>query len=278
MNCEWVQDQLSSFIDHEVGPEERLRIEQHLEGCESCRAEVSQLMAVGNLMRQSELIVDTQAVWERVASQLDGQPITIVRNNANSPKWIYAILATAASVILVWVAFSVSHTDNTSDHAHVHSEHQHASMAVDFQDVFRSAQKEPKAAIARLVAKYQGQELNEAATTAYLGYEPALFKTLPVGFTRVSTHVLNMPCCKCSATICERNDGTSMVVFEHKEEQPMWFGDASSIDTQCAGKSCKIIESEGKLAVSWKSKDRQLTMIGANDLSEVSEWVEAMNL
>ncbi|MCU0713814.1 MAG: hypothetical protein MUC43_17280 [Pirellula sp.] len=60
----------------------------------------------------------------------------------------------------------------------------------------------------------------------------------------------------------------------------MWFGDSPSIETQCAGKTCKIVESEsaGQLAVSWKSEDRQLTMIGANDISEVNQWVASMKL
>ena len=278
MNCELIQDQFSAFVDYEISVEERLHIEQHLIGCESCREQVTQFLAIGNLMRQSEPLADTEAIWERVAAQMNAQSISVVRHNAISPRFIYAILATAASVSLIWFAISASRNDGSSDHATSHSEHQHSSLAVDFQDVFRSAQKEPKAAIAKLVAKYQGQELNDAATTAYLGYEPALFKSLPVGFTRTATQVLNMPCCKCSASICERRDGTSLVVFEHKEEQPFWFGDAASHETQCAGESCKIVESAGQLAVSWKAQDRQLTMIGANDLSEVTAWVESMKL
>lgn len=86
--------------------------------------------------------------------------------------------------------------------------HNHASLAVDFAEVLRSAKSEPKQAIATLVSKYEGNEFSNEETSKYLGYEPAVFNSVPVGFTRVSTHVLNMPS-KCSATICERSDGTS---------------------------------------------------------------------
>jgi len=274
MNCDWIEDNLSTFIDNEVGGEDRRQIEEHCDQCERCRTMVSQYMSIGRLMRHAEERVDTEAVWERVAVRLDNAAVVSVSKKATK-KWGYAILATAASISLFWFVLR----DNTSrEQGHDNDAHQHASLAVDFQDVFQSVKTEPKAAIAKLVAKYQGQELDQKAATDYLGYEPALFKSIPEGFARVSTHVLNMPCCKCSATLCERSDGTSLIVFEHKDEQPVWFGDSPSIETQCSGTTCKIVESAGQLAVSWRNQDRQLTVVGANDLAEVNQWVASMNL
>lgn len=280
MNCNFVQEQLSAYIDNELGPEVRQSIHSHLEDCESCRGIASQFLALGNLMRQPERALDTEAVWERVAARLDDNSIVTV---AAKPKgalrnWIYGVLATAAAIGLLWFAMSRDRFDDLAEHDPSHSEHQHILPTVDLQDVFQSVQNEPTTAIAKLSTRYQGQELNQVETIAYLGYEPALFRSLPAGFTRTSTHVLNMPCCKCSATICTRSDGSSLVVFEHKDEQPVWLGDAATIETQCAGQPCKIVESARKLAVSWKYNDRQLTLIGANDLSEVSDWVSAMKL
>ena len=268
-------DKLSAYIDNEVGEEDRRQIEEHCDQCERCRTSVSQFRSIGRLMRQSEERVETDAVWEQVAVRLDNANALPISTQVANKNWIYAVLATAASILLFW--FVVRHNIST-EHAHDDSSHQHASLAVDFQEVFRLTKTEPKAAIAKLVAKYQGQELGQKAATVYLGYEPALFKDVPEGFARVSTHVLNMPCCKCSATLCERSDGTSLIVFEHKDEQPVWFGDFPSIETQCSGKSCKIVESAGQLAVSWKNQDRQLTVVGANDLAEVNQWVASMNL
>ena len=279
MNCDWIVDKLSAFIDNEVGGEDRRQIEEHCDQCERCRTMVSQYMSIGRIMRHAEERVDTEAVWERVAVRLDNAAVVSVSTKATK-KWGYAILATAASISLFWFVLR----DNTSrEQGHDNGSHQHSSLAVDFQDVFQLVKSEPKAAIAKLVAKYQGQELDQKAATDYLGYEPALFKSIPEGFARVSTHVLNMPCCKCSATLCERSDGTSLIVFEHKDEQPVWFGYSPSIETpsiemQCSGTTCKIVESAGQLAVSWKNQDRQLTVVGANDLAEVNQWVASMNL
>ena len=272
-------DKLSAFIDNEVVDEDRRQIEEHCHHCESCLTMISQYMSIGRLMRQAEERVHTDAVWEQVAVRLDKAAVVPVSTKTTNKNWFYAILATAASISLFWFVLR----GNTSP-KHIHDDaDQHASLAVDFQDVFQLVKSEPKAAIAKLVAKYQGQELDQKAATDYLGYEPALFKNVPEGFARVSTHVLNMPCCKCSATLCERSDGTSLIVFEHKDEQPVWFGDSPSIETpsiemQCSGKTCKIVESAGQLAVSWRNQDRQLTVVGANDIAEVNQWVASMNL
>ena len=274
MNCDWIEDRLSGYVDKEVGDEDRRQIEVHCDHCEGCRTMVSQYMSIGRLLRQSEQRVDTDAVWERVAVQLENAQVVSISTKTGNRNWVYAILATAASISLLWFVAR----DNTSTEHSENGSHQHSALAVDFREVFRLTKTEPKAAIAKLVAKYQGQELNQTSTTDYLRYEPALFKSVPEGFLRVSTHVLNMPCCKCSATLCERSDGTSLIVFEHKDEQPLWFGDAPSIETQCSGTTCKIVESAGQLAVSWKNQDRQLTVVGANDLAEVNQWVASMKL
>lgn len=272
MRCDWIQEQLSAYIDGEVDIEKLLQVEEHCEQCEACRTMVSQFVALGALMRQSEASVDTDAIWDRVAANLDCRDVVPISSKSSPKSWIYAILAMAASVALIWF---VARHHSSFEHEDERT-HEHAALAVDFQHVIELAKTEPKLAIAKLVATYQGQELDQRAATKYLGYEPALFESVPQGFSRVSTHVLNMPCCKCSATICERKDGTSLIVFEHKDEQPVWFGDSPSIETQCAGTSCKIIESAGQLAVSWKNQDRQLTMIGANDIAEVNQWVASL--
>lgn len=273
VNCDWVEERLSAYIDNEISSQERIAFEAHCDHCNSCRVLTAEYQAIGKLMRQSEALVDMNSLWERVEDRLDDGLVVPISTKSQSKNWLYAVLVTAASVALIWFVArnpASKHNDGVS--------HEHSALAVDFQEVIRTAKSEPKTAIARLVAKYKGKELDAKAATTYLGYEPAIFKGVPEGFTRVSTHVLNMPCCKCSATICERNDGTSLIVFEHKDEQPVWFGDLPSIETQCSGKNCKIIEAAGQLAVSWKNDDRQLTMIGANDIAEVNQWVASTKL
>lgn len=272
-NCEWVADSLSAYIDNEIDESSRVQFDEHCCRCEKCSNLVSQSTSLGELMRQSELSVDVDAVWDKLSPNLAIVNPTSTLSRPQTKMWGYALLATAASIALIWFVYN----NMPSDHQDGLS-HDHASLAVDFQEIFTLAKWEPQAAVSKLALKYQGQELGKQEAIDYLGYEPALFHSIPDGFKRVSTHVLNMPCCKCSATICQRPDGTSLIVFEHKNEQPVWFGNSPAIETQCSGTTCKIVESAGQLAVSWKNGDRQLTLIGATDIAEVNQWVEKMKL
>ncbi|MDX1929336.1 MAG: zf-HC2 domain-containing protein [Pirellulaceae bacterium] len=273
MNCETVCEKLSAYLDGELPDIEELQVQNHTDSCAGCRVQLEQFVAISGMIRRCEAANGFMPSWESFEHQLDRRAVELKSRSIYRSKRGLGVLATAASFAILWLAISNARNSNLNDRDVAGSFHAHSSMAVDFQDVFKLAQTEPQQAIGRLAAKYQGKELDRDGTIDYLGYEPTLFQRLPTGFTRTSTHVLNMPCCKCSASICERIDRTSLIVFEHKDEQPVWFGDLPSIETQCSGKICKIIEAAGQLAVSWKNDDRQLTMIGANDISEVNQWV-----
>ncbi len=279
MNCDFVAEHLSAYVDKELDAAACHQLEDHVVQCDTCRGLMSQYLAMGSLMRSSERMVDTEAVWEQVSRKLESSAVTLASRQSRWDGWTkrygVSVLAAAAAIFLLVSALRYVSSDH---HDTANALHNHAELAVDFAEVFRSVRTEPQLALARLSSKYDGRELGTEEATKYLGYEPALLKRVPKGFTRVSTHVLNMPCCKCSATICERSDGTSLIVFEHRDEQPIWFGDSPSIETQCAGIPCKIVESAGRLAVSWRNQDRQMTIVGVNDLTEVNHWVASLKL
>ncbi len=279
MNCDVVAEHLSAYIDKELEAVACQQIEDHVAQCGTCRGLMSEYLAIGSLMRRSERMVDTEAVWEHVSHKLESPAVTLASRESRWNGWTkrygVSVLAAAAAILLLVPALRYV---SSNQRRTANALHNHAALAVEFADVFRSARTEPQLALAKLSSKYDGRELDTEEATKYLGYEPALFKQVPEGFTRVSTHVLNMPCCKCSATICERSDGTSLIVFEHRDEQPVWFGDSPAIETQCAGMPCKIVESAGQLAVSWRTQDRQMTIVGADDLAEVNHWVTSLKL
>ena len=250
-------------------------ISLHIESCDSCKKVLESYRCIGVWMREAEVPVEMEVTWNRVEGAL---PASIRRKDRWSLKWAFPALALAASVGFIMARMVWFPTFETRHLSHEHQIHDHDSLAVDFRHVMDFAQMEPQRAISSLVEKYDGKTLDAEATTKYIGYRPSLLSSVPDGFQRISTHVLNMPCCKCSATVCQRPNGTSLIVFEHKDEQPVWFGDLPSIETLCHGTQCRIIESAGQLAVSWRQKDRQFTMIGATDVAEVSQWVETMKL
>ncbi len=284
MNCDDVSTKLSEYMDDELDLKSSELISLHIVSCMSCQCELQSHQRLGQWMRENELTVDTEATWNQIESALPNKKRFIA---GSFVVWGAPILAVAASIIFllantVFKPISVFKTIDDQSVAGIESHGQHAhdrdSLAVDFRQVIELAQTSPTKAIASLVDKYNGKQLAAEDATRFIGYSPSLFDNIPVGFSRVSTHVLDMPCCKCTASICARQDGRSLIVFEHKDEQPVWFGELPSIQTQCSGTQCLIIESAGQLAVSWRQKDRQFTMIGASDLSEINQWVESMKL
>ncbi|MEI7459776.1 MAG: zf-HC2 domain-containing protein [Pirellula sp.] len=274
MNCKEVADKLSPFLDGELDSGQNERVSLHIESCDACNRDLESFRRIGERMREVETPVDTEGSWGRIEAAI---PSKLRLSDRRSMKWLVLALALAASVGFVLARVTWYPTNGTNTQ-HEHATHEHGSLAVDFRNVIQFAQLEPQKAISNLVEKYDGKQLDTESATKYVGYRPALLTRVPDGFQRVSTHVLNMPCCKCTATVCQRTNGTSVIVFEHKDEQPVWFGDLPSIDTQCSGTQCRIIESAGQLAVSWRQKDRQFTMVGAADVAEVSQWVETLKM
>jgi len=275
MNCKDVSVKLSHFMDGEPDSALDERMERHIDSCDSCKADLQSFRRMGEWMREVEVPVDTDVVWGRIE---DAIPSRLSLNDRWSLKLSVPALILASSIGFVMARIVWYPTFGTTPSIHEHAIHNHDSLAVDFRNVIDFAQSEPQRAISNLVEKYDGKSLDAEAATKYIGYRPKLYSNAPDGFQRVSTHVLNMPCCKCTATVCQRSNGTSLIVFEHKDEQPVWFGDLPSIETQCSGIQCRIIESAGQLAVSWRQNDRQFTMIGAADVAEVSQWVETLKL
>ena len=278
MNCESVSIRLSEFMDGELDSTSMEQISRHIGTCPSCQNELQSFQRIGEWMRADEVTVDTDATWNRIESALPTKKRAITRSLL---VWVVPSLAVAASLVFVFANFlfkPFGDRDIAKDASHNEHVHDRDSLAVNFRQVIDLAQTSPQQAISSLIDKYNGKQLDAEEATKFIGYRPALFSSIPVGFSRVSTHVLNMPCCKCTASICARQDGRSLILFEHKDEQPVWFGDLPSIETQSSGTQCRIIESAGQLAVSWKQKDRQFTMIGAADLAEVSLWIDKMSL
>ena len=275
MNCNDISDKLSKFMDGELDSILSERMCLHIDSCDSCKKNLESYRRIGVWMQEVEIPVDTEVVWSRIEAAI---PSKLRTNDRWLLKWVVLALTLAASLGFVMARVTWFPANETSQLSHEHAIHKHDSLAVDFRNVIDLAQSDPQRAISSLIEKYEGRSFDAESATKYIGYRPALFSSMPDGFQRVSTHVLNMPCCKCTATVCRRSSGTSLIVFEHKDEQPVWFGDLPSIETHCSGTQCRIIESAGKLAVSWRQRDRQFTIIGATDVDEVSQWVESMRL
>jgi hypothetical protein len=137
--------------------------------------------------------------------------------------------------------------------------------------------QKPHAVVDELSAQYQGALVSLDAARELLGYDPVAAKLPSAGYRVASTHVLKMPCCKCPASLCVREDGSEFLIFEHNEEQPMWFGDSPTISAKCGGQVCHCVQMPDQLAVTWKVGTRHVTAVGVNGLEEIARLMAVVD-
>ncbi len=112
---------------------------------------------------------------------------------------------------------------------------------------------------------------DEAATL--VGYRPMIAGGLPDGYSLASSSVLKMPCCTCFKAVCRRRDGSTLVLFEHDDEETEWFGDRPSSIETCGEKDCCLVQLDSSIAATWKEGSRSVTAVGVKDQEEVTKLV-----
>jgi len=157
------------------------------------------------------------------------------------------------------------------------------NAVIDFQDLLTTG-LQPRQALAALSQQFRGKETPPADARALLGYEPSMAQELPGGLQLVSLQVLKLPhcncpagkctCgpggCNCSVSLCERADGSDLLVVEHCESQPISFGDFPADLVRRAEQEFHFLKAGKQYAATWTANQRRLTAIGVNDLEEAA--------
>ncbi|MBL8812495.1 MAG: zf-HC2 domain-containing protein [Planctomycetaceae bacterium] len=270
MNCDDVNAKLSEFYDRELPADQMAEISEHVNNCDGCTAELRSFGQIGRLFREQGESITASGNWAGIVVRLDEQTgrfskWRFPRSSYRLASLIAASLI-AAVVIGYWAALRTSHDGiELVAAAHVH------------KTLTRFPQK-PRAVVDELSTQYDGTLVSLAAAKELLGYEPVVSLLSSSGYRVASTHVLKMPCCKCSASLCVRQDGSEFLIFEHNEEQPMWFGDSPTISARCCGQVCHCAQMPDQLAVTWKVGPRFVTAIGVEGLDEIARLMAIVSL
>lgn len=272
MECQQAQKLLSAYYDDALSVEVRSSVAGHVQSCANCSAE---LVVFQSLSRMAKGLDDPEPparIWLGIEAGLDadrnGAPVvrTAAEPGRAAKRWRMSLLATAATVMIatgvVWIVLQTWHAPG-----------HHGELAADFEEYLEHFATDPDVAQNVLLAKYDGQAVDVSQAVRQLGYRPAVAAGLPERYTLDAVYVLKMPCCTCVQSICRRDDGRVFAIFEHDEEQPVWFGDRPQIDTRCNGRPCRVIQADRGLLASWKANRRQLTVVGARNLEEIADLV-----
>lgn len=270
MDCRQVKDLLSAYHDQELTTGVEAEVAQHLAGCEECATE---LVGFGELSAMAKGLshpVPPAHIWSDLETQLDA-PRSAHAAIQQSSGWLiwmrqpaarFAFAAAALILVAIgWFSYTMSRH---------HDDHQ---MAVVFGEYLDRFQVDPQGAQEVLLANYVSREVVADQAIKTVGYRPLVADGVPPGYSVVSTHVLKMPCCTCVQCLCQRDDGTTIAIFEHDDKEPKWFGDRTSKDTVCNGKQCSLVALDDRLAATWRLGNRHISVIGARDTAEVSQLV-----
>ncbi len=264
MNCENIQELLSAYFDHELPDESRLRVAEHIKECAACSTELAGFESLSSMADRLTAPLPPESGWRRLEDSLNGD--RSARSLGHGRRWSLPsrrLLAMAATILVV-MGLGWSGYRTWAPH------HKQATVLEHYLQGF---QQDPRKAQSMLLAKYRGEAVDAKHAVQKVGYRPAVADGLPEGYSIDSTFVMEMPCCTCVQTLCRRSDGSVLVVFEHDEEQPNWFGGRPGIMANCGGQQCSLVGLDSQLAASWKRGTRHLTIIGARDVAEVDKMV-----
>jgi len=269
MNCRSARELLSALYDRELPPDLEGEVRAHVESCADCARKVAEFAQLSKLTAElREPNVPTGA-WPGIESALDKGRWTI---DGFAPRWPRhrSRLALAASLLVVAsIALSSYWIWRSYD--------PHAVMAATFDDYLKEFAEYPDQAQQVLIARYDGRPLDLSHAASESEFRPNAPEELPEDFRRQEVYVLEMPCCTCTQTVYKNSSGKVLVLFEHSEKQPEWFGDRPRIEAYCHGKETSLVQLPRQLAATWKCGRRYLTVVGAQNVEQVAELVALLD-
>ena len=292
-DCKTVQPYLSAYHDGELSGEQAVTVANHVESCELCAAELNSFESLGSALKQTPMPAKPSDLWQRIERELPtvAKPVRLPQRFSvwvrESPYGV-GLVSMAASVLLL-LGFGLWYGEAEKGVSEIgrggglamqphdggeemSSEHM-AEFAVVMDDYLQKLSSDPDGADQMLLAKYKGEQVDTDGAVKLVGYRPIVSGGLPDGYSLASTSVLKMPCCTCVKAVCKRNDGSTLVLFEHDDEETAWFSDRPSSMATCGDKDCCLVDLDSSIAATWKQGSRSVTAVGVRDQEEVTTLV-----
>lgn len=260
MNCTEAQQLLSAYHDGELSEEVRADVDAHVRECADCAREVESFRKLSTMASELADPHVPESIWSGLESQLGDASPQIAGARSRKKLRVVVVLAALAASLLVatFVGYQLWGPHHGGQHM--------AAKLDQYVDLFR---QNPEEAQHLLMTAYPASAVDLSDASDKLGYRPAVAAGLPAGYSIDATYVVQMPCCTCLQTICRRDNGEVIAIFEHDVDQKMWFGDRPRTATTCQGKACDLIDVDGQLVATWEAGQRHLTFIGVEDEAEL---------
>jgi hypothetical protein len=154
--------------------------------------------------------------------------------------------------------------------------HNHREMAAAFGDFVDAYAQGKNEAPQMLVSLFQGKPIDVQNASLVLKHESVARPTLLAKHEVADRYLLRMHDCDCVETIYTCEGKTSLVLLEHEKEHPEWFGKRPMARTECAGKSCCLVELNGSLVATWQIDGKYVTAFGLRDKLQLEELMNEL--
>ena len=271
MNCNEVQELLSAYHDGELANAMQSHVRAHLSQCRQCAEELACFEGLSTLAGGQQTPMPPASIWDRLETELEGETCHHPAGRTRSVLLGNSRILALAATVLVALGLGWFGYDTWFGHG------DHHGFVAEFGHYLDEFRRDPEAAQQMLVARYDGESVGAEQAIRLVGYRPLTTDASHNEYSVKSTHVLKMPCCTCVQTVCERSDGSTIAIFEHDDANPEWFGDQRETMANCSGKRCRLFDVSDRIAASWKSGTRHITVIGVRDANEVGDlvaWLE----
>lgn len=281
MKCIKIQELLSPYYDSELPSDVRALVAEHLHECAACSEVLSGYGKMSDSFASAPVGPVSGNVWTNIVGELDqpgglpdGPKVVAITATRSKRPWLtratYQRLTIAASILLViGLSIWLRRHDTMTD---VHGGHG-AEFVATMDHYLNVLPRNPDQAEQYLLDKYDGKVVAPEQVISLVGYRPTIADGLPEGYTLASTSVLKMPCCTCVKAVCKRNDGSTLVLFEHDDEEVDWFGKRPTNMAMCGDKECCLVDLDSSIAATWREGTRSVTAVGARDQAEVASLV-----
>ncbi|HRX80685.1 MAG TPA: zf-HC2 domain-containing protein, partial [Pirellulaceae bacterium] len=253
-----MKELLSAYFDDELASEKRTAVSEHLAGCDKCSTELAGFERLSDMARGLYTPMPPPQMWSQLEQQLEEEQIAQkVQLTNRRPRQFFSVQRLVAVAAALFVAFGLGWFGYSTWIGH----DEHDGFTAEMGHYLEEFHRDPAAAQQFLLAKYEGQAVDAQQAVNLVGYRPAIADGMPEGYSVETTYVMKMPCCTCVQCLCKRSDGSTIVVFEHDDEEAKeWFGDRPEMSASCSGKQCSLVELDDRIAASWKHDKRHFTV------------------
>ncbi len=109
------EEQISAWLDHQFEDDTRRSAEQHLAGCDHCRAVRDGLSAIDQLFRNAEVIEPPPRLWSKISAGFEDATVenagwfSRLRSTFAKNAWVRAEVFALAATLVIGCGIAVMH-------------------------------------------------------------------------------------------------------------------------------------------------------------------------